>query len=977
MKNKIVNFSVNHPVSVIMLILAFILIGIICIFNIKIDFLPTIHERNLLITTEYEGISAQEMQKLVTIPVEDSFTSLKGLKNIDSVTRDGLSFINIELHWGTDIDLALIEARELIDTCFETLPSGCNKPIAKVFNKTQTDTIVVTIVPKDNDLKYCRYLIDNEIKQRIQRIKGVGSVSVNGGEKEEIHVLLNRTELESKRLTLNDVAEKLAASNYEYPAGTIKEGNNEILLKTSGLYSNLNQILETPLTYNNGGILRISDIGTVIKTSKEKQSFFIYNGEEAIALNIKKKAAASPLELSKNVKNEISNLVNLYGKNYDFYVLTDSSTQIKDSLFQLFLSGIAGVIITFIVLLYFFKIFRTSFIVSSVIPLSMIASIISLFIFKRTINLLSLAGITVGIGMVIDNSTVVVENIQRWVSEKRNTDFADNIICATKEVILSSVGSSLTTIIVFIPFFFLNGLLGELFSDMSIAIISSILFSCIISITYIPAVIFLFYKNNTSRLQQIRDIPKIQKSYSKSLAFCFLHKHIPFIAIGLSVCLGTILCLFLKKELLPVTSSQIINAEIFFPSGTSVSKLYESSILLTKELKKYEYIDQVYISGGIDETAKDILSDPSKQTERFFLTVNTKNQKETEKQIKELLIGTDLKYTIKSKSDILSEILAINKDTYIVTADTEEDVLQNSKNLTTSEYQIIPYNYVSQQIFSPDRQMCSRFNITTMYAAQLVKNSLDGVESCYFYEDGRRIPVRVKFPKNQITNINDLENTNIMLQESYVPVRILGSFHEEKSEKILYRVNRKAAKILYGEINNKKDIFSITDNQIKELMGNAGILLFIILLLLYCLIGAEFQSFLLPVLIMIALPPSFFGAFLALLICNQSININSVIALVVLFGTSVNNSIIIYENCRELKTVIVTTVIETCSYKIRVIIMTTITTILALIPFTIDPLHKSSQTSMSIAIIGGLSLSTLIVLYVMPIIMYLYFRKKQ
>ena len=307
--------------------------------------------------------------------------------------------------------------------------------------------------------------------------------------------------------------------------------------------------------------------------------------------------------MSKNIKNEIKNLQNLYGKNYDFLITNDASIQIKSSIFQLLLSALIGIIITFAILFFFFRTLRTSLVVASLIPLSMITSFISLYVFNKSLNLLSLAGITVGIGMVIDNSTVVVENIQRWISEKKSNSFVNNIIGATTEVILSSLGSSLTTIVVFIPFFFLDGLLGELFSDMAIAIISSILFSCILSITYIPAIVFLLYKNNINHLQKLRKISTLEKVYSKSLIFCFKHKFLSFLSLILCTIIGFVLCTFIKKELLPATTSSIINVEIYFPSGTSISKLYEHSLLLNNELNKIKDINQVFINGGIDDSA--------------------------------------------------------------------------------------------------------------------------------------------------------------------------------------------------------------------------------------------------------------------------------------------------------------------------------------------------------------------------------------
>ena len=366
---KLISFCVTHPVSILMSVLAIILCGIICFFSIKMDFLPQTGERFLLISTEFEGIPANEMKKLVTMQIEDSSASLKGIKNVESITRDGLSLVSIELHWNTDIDVALSECREIIDSCYEILPSGCSKPIVKVFNPNESETYSLCIKSKNNDLKYCRYIADNDIKARLQRINGVSSVSITGGEKEEIHVIINKTKLESSGLTLQNISDSIAESNFEYPAGVITEGNKEFVFKTSGLFSNIQEIERVPIASNNDNVIYLSDLGTVEFGIKEKDTFFLHNGEECICIDITKKTDASPVSVSKDLKYEIENLNYLYGNYFDFELITDQSVQLIASIKSLLLSAIIGICITFIVLFFFFRTIKTSLVAASMIPL--------------------------------------------------------------------------------------------------------------------------------------------------------------------------------------------------------------------------------------------------------------------------------------------------------------------------------------------------------------------------------------------------------------------------------------------------------------------------------------------------------------------------------------------------------------------------------------------------------------------------------
>lgn len=964
----IINFCVKHPLSVLMTVIAVVLCGFICAFSINVDFLPQVGERYLLVSTRFEGIPATEMKKLVTVPIEDSSASLKGIKTIESVTRDGISLITIELHWNTDIDLALIECREIIDSCYESLPTGCSKPLVKIYNPNQGETFKLCIESLDNDLKYCRYITQNDIKSRLQRIDGVASVSVTGGVEEEVHVIVNKSKMEAAGISLQNISDVIAEANFEYPAGVIVEGNKELVFKTNGLYKNIQEIENTPISNTDEGLIRLSDIGYAEDSVKEQETFFTYNGKESICIGITKKTDASPVSVSKNIKSEIDNLNYLYGNYFTFKLINDESIQLLSAIKNLVLSAIAGILITIILLTLFFKTAKTSLLAASMIPLSIIFSLIVLAIFGRTINILSLSGIAVGIGMVVDPATVVIENIHKNIKKSENIETI--VVKSTEEVTLSSIGSSLTTIVVFIPFFFLSGLTGKLFKDLAISVIASISFSCILALTYIPAIYVLIFKHSQKKIDSGIKIDKLESLYNKSLSFIFEKKLLLLLSLSGIFIAGIFLVLILKKELFPKNYSNVVTAYLYYAEGTPVDKIKDDAVNLYNELDLHPEISNISISGCIDSENYDKLSNPKFRNECMQISFFTSQTKVSESLLKKLLPFITKNFEVNTGNDILSSIMKLEKDNYLITGDDEESVLNKARSLFISGDEIIPESIVKENVFHPDRAACSRFNIRTINTAIISHNTLEGIYSTYMYKAERKLPVRIMFPKGQINTVEQLLETNIVLGENSIPLKALGNIESETNEKILYRNNRKDAKILHlansRTIPVSQDIISIEKIHLEELFGNAIILLGIIIFLLYFVMGAQFESFIIPLFMMLALPPAFSGAFIGLFIFNQTININSIIALVVLFGVSVNNAIILYEAIKELKKADKKNVIKACVGKLRVILLTTLTTVFALLPFAIDPLHKNSQSSMAIAIMFGLVVSLIIILYAIP-----------
>ncbi|GHV39355.1 multidrug ABC transporter [Spirochaetia bacterium] len=980
----IIGFSVKHPVSVVSGLIALVLLGILCAFMIPVDFLPALGSRNLLVAAEYPGVSAADMRSMVTIPLEDAFASLRGLKSASSVSRDGLSLLSLELHWGQDIDMALTESRELIDICYETLPSGCAKPRVLRNDAGKKDTLTIALIPLDGDLRYGRRIAETDIKGRFQRLSGIAGVSLSGGEKEEIQVRFRRAELESRRLTLQSAADIISSSNFEYPAGTIREGERELSVKTSGLYTSLDEIKNTPLAYNEGGLLRVGDIADTVRTGAEKESFFLYNGLECIRIGIQKKPGASPLQVSRLVKEEIEILENIYGAWYEFKIISNTADSIAESIISLLLSALAALLAASIVVYVFLKSIRFSVIIALIIPLSAAFSILALGVCGETLNIMSLSGIAIGIGMVIDAGTVVIENIQRALGSAGNgsgddpggTSWEETIINAAKGVALSNFGSALSTVIVFIPVFFIRGLLGELFSGMAIAVISSISSSCILSFTYVPALCVLSKGIGEKKSRGGAWISLAEKKYESLLEVFLARPRYVFIPLG--ICLVTGICSFalIKYRLLPEIPSKNLDWEISFPPDTGLPAMLSQAREISAFLQQEGFINSIEIAGGLEHDDFPTLAQPGEYAEKLRLSASLKIPADRGMaKIRACFEGPGLSPVFNKQQDILSQLLEISAETGILRGDSPERLAGMANMLSEKGAGIIPRLSRSESVFTPDRLAGARFSVSAQYMASVARDTLEGIFTVSYYEKGREIPLRILFRNEDISSIEDLENTLVPLGAGEVPLRILGAITGETREQVLYRYNRRDAKeirfpadnigaLIPAELMEGCDLVFPGAAELKEMIQSGLLLLMVTILLLYLTMGAQFESFVIPLLLLISLPPAFSGAFLFLLLSGNSLNINSIIALIILFGISINNSILLYESCGDFNR---KAIIDSCRNKLQAVLITNTTTIIALIPFAIDPLRINAQASLSVAVIGGLLFSLVLVLLVVPV----------
>ena len=1052
MIKSIVKFSVFHPLSILSLILGLCLLGIFSLLTLKADFLPEINRGELLVITEYAGLGVKDMEKLVTTPLEEGLASLEGMKKTSSVTRDGLSAITIQLHWGQDVDLALIKCREIIDTLYTSLPWQCKKPMVSVQSGIN-EAMGVAVVPKRGSVNN-RYFIEKEVKTRYQRLENSGNVFVFGGLKDEVHIMVDYNQLESQKFSLNYIASVLEKENFQYPAGTIDCGEKEFLVKTTGVFTSLEEVESCPLLYNDSPIL-LSHIAQVQWGSQDQQSFFTYNGREGFYIGIQKKQGGNPLSLSREVIRETEKLKLNYGADYEFIPVYDLSSEIKKSLASVILSALTGAVITGIVIFYFLKSHRLALLLSGLIPLCFLMVLFILTLLGKTLNIMSLSGVAVGVGMVVDAGAVILENLSKKNNFLPRTKFQEHIVKSVMEVSASNLGGTVTTIVVFLPMFFIPGLLGELFSDLAIGVISSVFFSWFLSLTYIPAMYYLLFgsqercnynKNNLSKKFSKEIIPvntgfskktmEVWESYYEKLLWKFFQNkkyRNTLILVTLIIC---VISLWLSTfSLLPELKGEYTEFYIRLPSGSSMEYMKEVATIAEKLLSDLDEVEVLWCKGGFEKDNLHELAQIDFGKEIIQVTVKTKTwQNLSREKIYHVLGNTNTEIIFLNNKDILSSVLNIPPVSYLVQNKkgdfTEKSGFSETEDLKSSRleedfrlfdslnpeilngWKILPQEYAKEIIFTPNRLCASRFGFSADVVTNHIQALLNGVYTSPYYSRGREIPMVVRLPSGKNTQIKDLERMSLFNSQGRFPLGTLGDFSEEYNEKVVFHYNGLPGKILYPpdagnacpadiqntcpadiqntcppdtsllkSIKSKFPDISITDvrrEEFKETFSNAFFLIVAGLILLYLVMGALFESFTVPVLMFIALPPTLSGTLFFTLLWRCDFSVNTMIAFIVLLGIVINNSIILYENCLTLKQDFSAVhVFSKCKEKLRAILITNFTTVFALLPFTFDPLGVNSQSSVAIGIIGGVLFSLLFVLCIFPIVLVRHFERRK
>lgn len=993
MISTLISTTVHRPVAVLMITIMVAVAGLGALFLLPMDFYPPLSVPELTIATTYGGLPAKEVRELITIPVEDTVSSLAGLKKISSSSLDGISIIELSFTWGTDIRQAGIQAREMADIAALELPEGASRPMVLPVNPTEKPVLYIGVFPRGTlTIPALKRLCDREIKSLLQQAPGVGSIQILGGLDEEILIEPDPYRLGMYSLAFQTLAQAVQATNTEVPAGSIEQGTTEYIVKTESMIRTPQDISGIPLftSKDSAGAILVRDIARVSRTTADRTSFLLRNGEEGIGMLVRAQGGYSPVSLSVNVRRTIRDIQNAYGCSLSLEILSDSSYMIRESIRDLLVSGLAGILVAFIVILFFLRNLTASCIMTASIPLSLLAAIALFPLTGTGINIMSIGGLAIGIGMLVDNSVVVLENLQR----KADPAFRASVVAATVEIAGSTIGSTITSLVVFLPLFFLPDLIGVVFRDLAWAVSCSLLASFIVSISVVPVLYCRFGSRETAVNSQNR-------RYRASLRRVYRRPSRAAIAGLALLAAGLFSFLFLDRDWLNTPESSHYLVSIALPAGTTIEHQQEIARKTSRILSRNSIMERCFFYGGGDYQDPYYITgkDPEHETLFCHCTVSATADMTGDalsRYFAGLFSDTDsIPVTVTPDSLSVNDVLGINGSgvaTFPVPGNEYDEALARAEQLKEScaDPAVTVYPRASRPRITarPAQSALDGLHLDNATIARILGSYLFGVYAGSLDTPEGRIPIRIRLAKKHRDSPDTLTTLAFPLSEhASTSLAEAVTLEHSLAPPVYYRSNRQNVVYLDVPADNRetRSILGgvVTDTDSEEWKNQTRTLLFLFcasIVLMYILLGIQFNSFLLPVLLLAVLPFGFSGALAALFLSGKAITLNGILGALVVIGVVVNNGIIFYDTYSFRITspaLALSGTYHGANDRIRAVSISFFTTFFALVPVALDVTKRNPQSAMATAIIGGISVSTLVSIYGFPVMFARYFARRK
>jgi HAE1 family hydrophobic/amphiphilic exporter-1 len=1028
---KPTKFALDRPVTVLMVFLAVILIGLISWQRLPLELLPSINYPQITILTTYENVAPPEIESLVTQPIEEALGSIKGVRRITSVSKEGISLVTLDFVWGTDTNLSTLDVREKLDTITGTLPNDVGNPIIVKFDPSSFP-IMTLGVSGQLDMERLTRIASSDIKPKLERVSGVAMARIGGGVEREIVVAVDQGRLFAYGLPISAVVEKLKESNFNFPGGSIERGKTEIRIRTIGQFETLEDLNNVVLSKTKTDIpVFLRDVAVVQDTFKQKSSSFLINGDKSIGISIFKQADSNTVSVADDLLDEIAALQETLDSRITITIAYNQATFIKDAIVDLELAGILGGILAFSILLLFLRSIGSALIVTTAIPVSVLGVFTLMYMTGLSLNIMSLGGLALGVGLLVDNGIVILENIHRH--RRIATDAYHAALLGSEEMQNPVIASTLAHIIVFLPIIFVKGLTGKFFAQLALTISFSLLISILVALLLNPMLAakrLLANRNNRSidshspapkerfsRIlsplwQMVDTLMRLTENvYLKLLSMTMRNKKkVLFLTLCMLI-FSVALLPFMGKEFIPEVDQGNFIMRVSTPMGTGLETTEVIASQLGETVLSLPEVKDVFINIGhdsVDKTEK-ALGDFEPNIARITVILD----EDRKRSVKEVV--DDLRPMILKIPDVQTEYILNQNVTQILRQKqaaveileisgpdlkTIEDVTQTIINkLKKIEYLKDVKSSLSgdetEVKISIDREKAAGFKLSVKDIADTLKTAMEGEQATKFHDADQEIDIVVKLREQDRENISMLKNilihtpfnSNVSLNE--LADTALSSRQRDIQRRDLKRVSVISSNIMglsFSEVIEKvkaalDDIilppdtfisYSADQVEMNRSFQNLKFALIFSILLVYMLLASLFESFLNPFIIMFAVPLAVVGVILILFITGLHISLGVYIGSIMLGGIVVNNSIILLdytERLRKKGMPYMEAVLQSGRVRLRPILMTALTTILGLMPLAIGFGGGSElRRPLAVTVIGGLTTSTFMTLVIIPVI---------
>lgn len=1006
-------FAVRRPVTIVMIIMIVMLIGSVSLSLLPIDLLPSIEFPIAVVSTTYSGVGPEEMETLITRPLEDVLTTVENIDSIQSYSMEGSSLVILQFDFGTDMEFAALEMREKIDMVKGYLPDDASNPTVFKFDPNAMPILYMTI-ESQGDLFTTQNIAEDIVKARIERVEGVASVDVLGGYEREVEIELSEDKVRGYGLSTDYISQILAGDNMNLPGGEVYKGNKALTVRTLGEYESVNEIKNANIPLMTGGIVKLKDIGTVDLINTERTNIAKYNGTDTLELSIMKQSGLNTVNVSRMIHKEIEKLEIEY-PNIEMKTVFDQADFINMAISRMVQSALMGGVLAVLILLLFLRNIRSTIIISLTIPISIIATFILMYFSDVTMNMMTLGGLALGIGMLVDNSIVVLENIYRHRTE--GLGIKESSVLGANEVSAAVTASTLTTVAVFLPIVFVEGVTSTIFRELAMTITFALISSLGVALTLIPMM--------SSQLLTIKNIKfdihaeeegekldkgflnKIRKGYKRVLKAGLRHRLI-VVVLSIAIFVASAASLMtVGSSFFPSTDEGQLNINVSLPTG---AELLETEEVVTDiEAFLYDIPEVDYVFSSIGSGGQMNFGGSSGNVASMIVMLKDLDERERStfevadvvRKLSKDIPGAEV--GVSAASMMMGGgfggggiSISIRGNDIEILEQVSNDLknlmmkVEGTREVTTSLEEGIPEVHVNI-----DKNKAAQYGLTSYSIANGVNSTLSGKTATRFKFEGEEINVVIKGDEMYRQSLHSLGLMQISSPSgSTVPLSQVADIELSKGPVSIQREDQARVVTVSCETFGR-DVQSVTAD-INSLIGeydvpqgylisfggeteliedafkDLSLVLILAIILVYMILAAQFESLIQPLAIMFTVPLALSGGFLGLFATRVNLSVPAIIGFIVLVGIVVNNAIVLvdYINKRratgESRT---EAILNAGPIRLRPILMTAMTTILGLFPLSLGLGEGSEmQKPLAVVVIGGLLLSTVLTLVYVPVI---------
>ncbi|MED4586493.1 efflux RND transporter permease subunit [Brevibacillus choshinensis] len=1011
--------AIRRPVTVMMGVLIVIILGIMSLSRIPIDLYPKIEIPTIAVITSYSGVGPEEMENLVTKPVEQAVASVAGIKSVTSTSREGSSMVIVEFSYGTDLDKAVTEVTQKVERAKRSLPDDVDSPTVARMDPNST-AVLTLAVSADMGADQLKSFVQDQMAPSLERINGVASVSVSGGLDREIKIVVDQSKLEQYGISLSDISQQLKSQNLDSSGGNITEGGVSYTVRSLGKFKSVDDIRKVSIPMKDGSRIFLEDLALIQDGFKEVSIENTMNNQTTVTMSIMKQSGTNTVAVVDDLYAELDRQRASMPQSMSVMALSDQSSFIRASIDTLVHDTLIGGVLAILIILLFLKSASNTVIIATAIPISVISTFTLMFFADMSINIMSLGGLTLGIGMIVDDAIVVLENIHRH--RETGLSIKESAVKGTKEVAMPVIAATLTTVAVFFPIVFVEGVTAQLFRDLGVTVSFSLLASLIVSLTVTPMLTSKWTMSHKKAALKAAEHAEKRKD-SRGLAFYrrilnwSLHHRKSVLAIGLaSLVAGVGLIPFIGSEFMPTSDQGQINVSISMPNGTELEKTKEAVTQAEAILATIPEVKTIFTALGSTNATRGNSASTSAGSFLLILFDKSERQRTTAEVTDEIrqklnrFPGARLRVseaggaTLPGMGGGGGQFGGSAPISYAIRGNDEDTLKEVAESLTAAIGEVQGVREADNNLEESrpeiqvklDRVRAADLGVTQSLISSTIQTALKDQVATKYETAGTEVDVTLSLSDGQVSSMQEIGNLLLTTPKGeLIQIKDVADVVMANGPQAIQRYNQTRVVNVTASTAPGQDLGTVTtaidqvlatypippgytiekqgqNQQMDESTKSMLIAFGLAIVLVYIILAAQFESMVYPLSIMLSVPLSIFGATFSLWVTGRPVSVPAFIGLILLAGLVVRNAIVLidFTNILRREGMDRTEALLTAGpVRLRPILMTTFCTVLALLPLALGLGEGAeSQAPMATVVIGGLLFSTMLTLVVIPVV---------